>query len=82
MAIDLVKKAQIEAQGKAQVAALLFDEASTVVPTEYSDYSNVFSVENVMELPEYISINDYTIILKEDKQLPFELIYSLGPVEL
>ena len=27
-------------------------------------------------------INEYTIELKEDKQLPYGLIYSLGPIEL
>ena len=49
---------------------------------EYSNYSNVFSAENATELPENTRINEYAIELEENKQLPFGLIYSLGPVEL
>ena len=49
---------------------------------EYSDYSNVFSAENRVELPENTKINEHTIKLEGDKQLPFGLIYNLGPVEL
>ena len=33
-------------------------------------------------LSEYIKINTHTINLKKDKQPPYELIYSLGLVEL
>ena len=88
MAIDPDKKAQIKAQSgaqiqdKAQVGALLFDKACNKVPAEYSDYSNVFSAENVAELPENTGMNEHTIKLEEDKQPPFRSIYSLGPVEL
>ena len=35
---------------QAQFEALLFDEALTEVLVEYSDYNNVFSVENIAEL--------------------------------
>ena len=58
MAMDPARKAQIKAQSgaqtqdKAQVGALLFDEAPTEVPMEYSDYSDVFLAENAAELPE------------------------------
>ena len=92
MAIDPDRKAQIEAQSraqsgaqiqdKAQVGALLFDKASTEVPAEYSNYSNVFSAENVVELPKNTGMNEHAIELEEGKQPPFGLIYSLGPVEL
>ena len=86
MAIDPGRKAQIEAQieaqGKAQVGALLFDKAPTEVPAEYSDYSDVFLAENAMELPENTGMNEHAIELEEGKQPPFGPIYSLGPVEL
>ena len=49
---------------------------------EYSDYSNVFSAENIAELPENTEINKHAIELKEGKQPLFGPIYSLGPVEL
>ena len=48
---------------QAQIRALLFDEASTEVLTEYSDYSNVFSAENAAELPENTGMNEHAIKL-------------------
>ena len=82
MAMNPDRKAQIEAQSGAQVGALLFDEAPTEVPAEYSDYSDVFSAENAAELPENTGMNEHAIKLEEGKQPPFGPIYSLGPVEL
>ena len=92
MAMDPDRKAQIKAQSgaqsvaqiqdKAQVGALLFDEAPTEVLAEYSDYSNVFSTENAAELPENTEMNEHAIKLEEGKQPPFGHIYSLGLVEL
>ena len=77
-------EAHIDAQGQsgAQVGALLFDEAPTEVPAEYSDYNNVFLAENAAELPENTGMNEHAIELEEGKQPPFGPIYSLGPVEL
>ena len=82
MAMNPDRKAQIEAQNGAQVRALLFDEALTEVPAEYSDYSDVFLAENAAELPENTGMNEHTIELEEGKQPSFGSIYSLGPVEL
>ena len=88
MAMDAARKAQIkmqsgvQTQDKAQVRALLFDEALTEAPVKNSDYNNVFSAENAVELPENIEINEHAIKLEEDKQPPFGPIYSLGPIEL
>ena len=67
MAMNPDRKAQIEAQSGAQVGALLFDEAPTEVPAEYSDYSNVFSAENAAELPENTGMNEHAIELEEGK---------------
>ena len=88
MAMDPDRSAQIEAQSGAQiqhgaqVGALQFDNALTEVPAENSDYNNVFSTENAVELPENTGINEHAIELEEDKQPPYGPIYSLGPVEL
>ena len=88
MAIDPVKKAQIEAQSEAQiqngaqVGALLFNKAPIEVPVEYSDYNDIFSAENAAELSENTGINEHAIKLENDKQPSFRPIYSLGPVEL
>ena len=76
----LEKQAQI--QNKAQVKVLLFDEAPTEVPAEYSIYSDVFLAENAAELPENTGINEHAIKLEEGKQPSFRLIFSLGLVEL
>ena len=39
-------------------------------------------MEHVTELPKNTEMNKHGIKLEEDKQPPFEPIYSLGPVEL
>ena len=67
---------------QAQVGALLFNKASTKVPAEYSDYSNIFSVKYVAELPENTRINEHAIKLEKGKQSLFGPIYSLRPVKL
>ena len=65
-----------------QDRALVFDKALTQVLIKYFDYSNVFSAENAIELPENTGINEHIIKLVEGKQSSFGLIYSLEPVEL
>ena len=72
----------VHSKRQAQVRALLFDEAPTEIPAEYSDYSNIFLAENVAELPENTGMNQHAIKLEEGKQPLFGSIYSLGPVEL
>ena len=42
--------------------------------TEYSNYNNTFSVENVIELSKNIGINDHTIELEKIKQPLFRHI--------
>ena len=49
---------------------------------EYFNYSNVFSTENVAELPENTEINEHVIELEKSKQPPFKPIYSLGLIKL
>ena len=82
--IDIRKQEKILVHSKkqAQVRVLLFNKAPTKVPVEYSDYSDIFLIENVIELSESIGINKYTIKLREDKQPLFGPIYSLGLVKL
>lgn len=65
-----------------QVVALQPDKALTEVLLKYVDYVDVFSFDRAMELPENININEHAIELEEGKQLSYELIYSLNPVEL
>ena len=82
VAIREREKMPVHSERQAQVGALLFDKAPTEVPAEYSDYSNLFSAENAVELPENTGMNEHAIELEKSKQPPFGPIYSLGPVEL
>ena len=82
VAIRKQEEMPMHSKKQAQVGALLFNKAPTKVPTEYSDYSDVFSAENTVELPENIRINEHAIKLEEGKQPSFGPIYSLRPVEL
>ncbi len=66
----------------AQIATLQWDKASTKIPAKYSDYTDVFSPELVMELPENTGINKYAIKLINGKQPLYGLIYALSLVEL
>ena len=67
---------------QAQVGALLFNKAPTEILVKSSNYSNIFSAENVAELRENTGINEHTIELKKGKQPLFSPIYCLGPVEM
>ena len=73
MAINRIRKAQIEVQYEtqgqngAQVGVFLFDKALIEVPTEYSNYNNVFLVENVAELSKNTEMNKHAIKLGEGK---------------
>ena len=58
------------------------NEAPTSIPTEYSDFTDVFFPELASELLEHTGINDHAIELVDDRQPPYGPIYSLGPVEL
>ena len=61
-------------------ASLVSEEAK--IPVEYSDFSDVFSPDSAVEIPEHTGINDHPIDLVDGKQPPYGPIYSLGPVEL
>ena len=65
---------------KAQVTMLI--SKKTGIPTKYSNFSNVFFSDSVVELPEYTRNNNHLINLLDNKQLSYSLIYSLGLVEL
>ena len=57
----------VHSKRQALVGVLLFGKASTEVLIEYSDYSNVFSEENAVELLENTGINEHISELEEDK---------------
>ena len=53
---------------QAQVGVLLFDKALIKVSAKYSNYSNIFSAENIVKLLENTGMNKYAIKLEEGKQ--------------
>ena len=65
-----------------QAQVILLMRKKTGIPTKYSDFSNILSLNSATELPEYTGINDYPIDLLNNKQPPYSSIYSLGQVEL
>lgn len=52
------------------------------VPTEYSNFTNIFFSNFAAKLLEYIEINNHSINLKKDKQPLQKLIYSLRSMKL
>ena len=64
----------------AQIASLLNEEVKIL--DEYSDFTDVFSEEKTLVLPERTKLNEHAIDLEDGKQPPYGPIYSLGPVEL
>ena len=62
---------------KTSVALLI----SIKISIKYFNFLNFFSSDSVVNLPKYIRMNDYSINLLEDKQPPYNLIYSQELVE-
>lgn len=60
----------------------MLDIKKVSIFSKYADYTNVFSPDFAVELPEHTSINDHFIDLINDKQLPYSSIYNLRLVEL
>ncbi len=67
---------------RAQIAHLKADEAPFKVFSKYTDFTDIFFPKLAAELPEHTGINDYAIKLVDDRQPPYNPIYSLGLVEL
>ena len=65
---------------EAQIAFLLTEEVK--IPGKYSDFTDVFSEEKALVLPERTELNEHAIDLEDGKQPPYESIHSLGPVKL
>lgn len=65
IAIQEQEEILVHLDKKAQIRALIFDEALTVILTKFSDYNYIFLMENAVELVEYSKINDHTIKQKK-----------------
>lgn len=65
---------------QAQIA--LLDVKKVIISSEYTNYINVFSPDSMAKLPKYTGINNHSIDFIGNKQLLYNLIYSLRLVEL
>ena len=52
------------------------------MPSEYTDFADIFLPKLVAELSKHTEIYDHAIELIDDQQPLYSPIYSLGPVEL
>lgn len=67
---------------KAQIALLKVDKAPTTISLEYFDFADVFSLEQVVDLSEYMGFQNQAIDLVDYKQPSYGSMYSLERVEL
>ena len=57
-----------------QTQVVLLSSKETGIPTEYSNFSNVFSSDSAAVLLEHTGINNYSINLLDNKQAPYNSI--------
>lgn len=67
---------------RTEIASLKVDKAPTAIPSKHMDFADIFCLDLIMELPEYIGINMYIIELVDNKQPLYYPIYSLEIVKL
>ena len=72
-------KITIHSARKARLALLLAEKVT--MPTEYSDFAEIFLKKSANILPEQTGANEHAIELKKGKQPSYGPIYSLGLVE-
>ena len=71
---------EIHSDKTAQIASLLTEKVKIL--DKYSDFTDVFSEEKTLVLPERTELNEHAIDLEDGKQLSYGPIYSLGPMKL
>ena len=67
---------------KAQISALIQNEAPIKFLSKYADYADIFSFNLAIELPKDTGINKHVIELQDGKQPLYRPIYRLGFVKL
>ena len=82
MSIHLSRTSKVQGSDVSILATLKCDKALIEIRAKYTDYADVFSLDLAMELLENTGMNKHAIELIDGKQLPYEPIYALCPVEL
>lgn len=67
---------------KPKIASLIAKEALREVFVKFANFADVFFSDLMFKLFEYIGINNHAIKLVDSQQLFYQLIYSIGPIEL
>ena len=62
-----------------KIALLLAKEVT--IPSEYLKFTYIFLKKSANVFPEQTGAKKHVIKLEQGKKLPYELIYSLGPIE-
>lgn len=78
--VPLTKRTIILTNSSCKVKVTLL--TSMEIYIKYFDFLKIYSSDSLVELLEYIRINDHIINLLNDKQLFYGLIYSIELVEL
>lgn len=65
-----------------QLATLQWDNTLTKISAKYTNYTDIFSPDLVIDLPKNTGINEYIIELLDGTQLPYGPIYTFSPGEL
>ena len=78
--LSLGSKMTIHPDKKTQITSLLIEKVTVLA--EYSDFADILSKESTELLLEQTGVNEHAIELEKDKQPPYNLIYSLGLLEL
>ena len=78
----LAKATTMPIHPSCQVQVTMLTSEKIRILAEYSDFSDIFSLDSAVELPEHTRINHHPINLLDNKQPPYGLIYSLGTIEL
>ena len=80
-ALNVDPSDKIHLSKRAQIAYLKADETPTKVPSEYTDFTDVFSPKLAAKLSKHMKINDYAIKLIDDWKPSYDSIYSISFVK-
>lgn len=67
---------------RAEIALLKANEVPTAIPSEWTDFTDIFSLEMVAELLEYTKIYDHAIQLIDSNKPSYKAIYNLRLLKL
>lgn len=73
---------QVHLFRRAQITLWKVDEAPTIIFSEYLNFADIIFLKLAIELPKYTKINNHAINFINRKELAYEPIFCLEPVDL